>query len=210
MRRLMLQASLPLPVKPAVRIAQISLEDDSLAGPSTKRPRVDDSAETVWLKLDKHILTSDDKLSLTGGLQLNDHHINYTQVLLKRQFPTAGGLLLTLLQNSAVKDKIMCGLQIIHCVERNHWIVASRLDSCHSPIRIYDSLYKSVHSETNAVISNLFKKIGKMRIDVKEMRVQRGGADCGVFAIAVATSLLFGLDPSKANYQQEKMREHLL
>ena len=57
-------------VKPAVRIAQISLEDDSLTGPSTKRPRVDDSAETVWLKLDKHILTSDDKLSLTCGLQL--------------------------------------------------------------------------------------------------------------------------------------------
>ena len=72
--------------------------------------------ETVWLKLNKHILMSDDNLSLTGGLQLNDCHINYTHALLKMQFPTAGGLLLTLLQNSAVKDKIVCGMQIIHCM----------------------------------------------------------------------------------------------
>ena len=32
------------------------------------------------------------------------------------------------------------------------------------------------------------------------MQVQSGGADCGVFTIAMATSLLFGLDPSKVNY----------
>ena len=85
--------------------------------------------------------------------------------------------------------------------------MASRLDSCDNPAKIYDSLYKTIHKETTAVDLNMFKKIGKVRIEVTDMQVQKGSTDCGIFAIAVATSLLFGTDPS---YKQDKMRDHLL
>ena len=38
---------------------------------------------------------------------------------------------------------------------------------------------------------------------------QAGRKDCGVFAIAFATSIAFGLDISTSAFHQEKMRLHL-
>ena len=176
--------------------------------PTPKKPRTsDNSAETVWLKLEKNVLTWYDKEVISNHMELNDRHINYRQCLLKKQFPLVGGLLLTLLQNKPMKQKIVCGLQIIHCKERNHWIVASRLDSRHSPVKIYDSLYKSINKETATIVQNMFKKIGKVKIEIADMQVQKGSADCGLFAIAIATSLLYDINLS---YNQDKMRDHLL
>ena len=42
------------------------------------------------------------------------------------------------------------------------------------------------------------------------MQTQQGGTDCGVFAIAMATSLGCGDDPARLTFQQENLREHLL
>ena len=53
----------------------------------------------------------------------------------------------------------------------------------------------------------LFKKVGKLKIEIADMQVQKGSTDCVVFAIAVVTSLLYGIDPF---YKQDKMRNHLL
>ena len=39
---------------------------------------------------------------------------------------------------------------------------------------------------------------------------QVGAVDCGLFALALATSIAFGDDPSMRRYSQEKMRSHLL
>ena len=43
-----------------------------------------------------------------------------------------------------------------------------------------------------------------------DVQQQQGGADCGLFAIANATSICFGLDPVHVTYQQCNMRDHLL
>ena len=53
----------------------------------------------------------------------------------------------------------------------------------------------------------MFKKVGKVKIEIADMQVQKGSTDCGVFATAVATSLLYDITPS---YNQNKMRDHLL
>ena len=123
---------------------------------------------------------------LYNNSELNDRHINYCQGSLKKQFPLIGGFILTLLQNSTLKDKISCGIQIIYCQQRNHWIVAVRSESCHNPIRIYDYLYKTVDEESKHTIMNLFKKVGKFQFTSVHMQVQEGNIDCGLFAIAVA------------------------
>ena len=112
-----------------------------------------------------------------------------------------GGLILTLLQNRPLKNKIVCGLQIIYCEERNHWVVASRLGSSHNPIKVHDSFFKSIDKETKQVILNMFKKVGKVKIDSVDIPVQRGSTDCGVFAIAITTSLAFGNDPANITFQ---------
>ena len=96
------------------------------------------------------------------------------------------------------------------CIERNHWIVAARIGSCYNSINVYDSLYKSIDKDTKQAILNMFKKVGQVKINSVNMQTQRGGTDCGVFAIAIATFLGYGDDPTKLKFQQENLREHLL
>ena len=55
------------------------------------------TADAVWLKLEKITLSVFDKEALCNDLELNDHHINYCQGLLKKQFPLIGYFILTLL-----------------------------------------------------------------------------------------------------------------
>ena len=49
-------------------------------------------------------------------------------------------------------------------------------------------------------------------ITLRSMRTQRqqGGSDCGLFAIAIATDLCFGIQPGLTAYSQSKMRQHLV
>ena len=59
-------------------------------------------------------------------------------------------------------------------------------------------------------IVSLFESTGTCApvLKMAEMSKQEGVNDCGVFAIATATSFAFGSDP--VNIQQSCMREHLL
>ena len=41
---------------------------------------------------------------------------------------------------------------------------------------------------------------------IRPFQKQRGGTDCGVFAIAAATSICNGHDPSTLHYDQHAMR----
>ena len=43
----------------------------------------------------------------------------------------------------------------------------------------------------------------------KQVQVQRGHADCGLFAIAFATALCSGKDPTEINFIQHQLRKHL-
>ena len=60
-------------------------------------------------------------------------------------------------------------------------------------------------------IENLFQYDNvPLRVRVIQCRRQDGTNDCGVFAIAFATAIAFGQNPSRQNFQQEKMRSHLV
>ena len=49
-----------------------------------------------------------------------------------------------------------------------------------------------------------------MTLFTADMEKQVGTSDCGLFAIAAATSLCLGLLPQNCKWKQEKMREHLI
>ena len=82
--------------------------------PMSKKPKVEQEAsdlvvqlpiqhenrgndERIWLKIDGCWLTEHNKSLITTGSMLNDHHINFAQKLLHKQFPLADGLFNTLL-----------------------------------------------------------------------------------------------------------------
>ena len=166
--------------------------------------------ERIWLKIDGCWLTEHDKSLITTGSMLNDHHINFAQKLLHKQFPLADGLFNTLLQHKQSLSKIKKGLQIIHDHKRFHWVVASNHLECENDegniLHLYDSVYSSVNEETREVINNLFDC---SEIVLAKTQKQAGSKDCGAFAIAIATNILFDSSDSGL-VRQDTLRSHLL
>ena len=74
---------------------------------------------------------------------------------------------------------------------------------------IYDSLYASLdRTDASMVQTNFRCRLGA--IQHAKCPKQTGGSDCGPFAIAMATSLAFGEDPSDRQYSQIRMRSHII
>ena len=68
-------------------------------------------------------------------------------------------------------------------------------------------MYSTVDEETDKVLANLFHSTS---VKVMQTQKQVGGNDCGPFAIAIATSIAFGADPTKLLFDQAAMRSHLV
>ena len=166
--------------------------------------------EGQWLQVEKCILTSSDRMLLIEGKRLNDHHINFAQCLLRKQFTAVSGLQLTLLQSKKQPVKIKSGMQIVYLSNRLHWCVASTI-SCHkNEVKIYDSVFSSPDSEMRTVCLNLFDIAKKPKLIYEPVKKQEGGDDCGVFSIAFATALAHHQNPVHVQFVQSTMRPHLL
>lgn len=73
---------------------------------------------TFGLILQKHHLTLEDKWIIKNGMKLTNKHINFSQSLIKQDFPLIQGLRLTLTQNST-SGLPANSIQAIHCKEDN-------------------------------------------------------------------------------------------
>ena len=166
--------------------------------------------EGRWLQIEKFILTSLDRSLLVEGKRLNDHHINFAQCLLRKQFTDASGLLLSLLQGKRQQVKIKSGIQIVHLNNRLHWCVASTISCAKNEVKIYDSVFSSPDSEMRTICLNLFDIKKKPKLTYQSVQKQEGGDDCGVFSIAFATTLLYKQNPVNIQFVQSTMRSHLL
>ena len=75
-------------------------------------------------------------------------------------------------------------------------------------VKIYDSLFDTIDSETVNVVSNLF---GPDAIpDMITVPKQAGVKDCGVYALANLTALCFKIDPAIIYFNRNIMRLHLV
>ena len=152
---------------------------------------------------------------LIMGAELTDRPINLAQKILQEQFPHLNGLnstLLQLKQQKFTETMVRNKLQIIHCSERHHWIIASSVKSPPGVIIVVDSLFKSIDKETKSIILNLFEHNSESQptINLVRSQQQKGTKDCGVFAIAMATAIALGQNPSNVTFHQELMRAHLV
>ena len=154
----------------------------------------------------KYDNSSNETKGIITGEKLSDLHINHAQKLLKQQFSCCNGLQCTLLQSKKYVGKPH-QLQVIHCCSRNHWIVASTKGCKDDEVNVYNSVYSTLDDETNEVIANLFHSPTVLMIKTQK---QEGSKDCGLFAIAVATAIAHGADPTSLRFDQAAMRNHLV
>ena len=93
----------------------------------------------------------------------------------------------------------------------NHWFTISTIGCEHGVVRVYDSASPYVTSRNREEIAVLLCANTKS-ITLEYMNVHRqvGGSDCGLFALAFATSLCNSDDPTRHLYTQDAMRGHLV
>ena len=99
-------------------------------------------------------------------------------------------------------------VQILH-TGNQHWVCTSSVGCLPGTVNVYDSLFHDVIvDEVEQQVKDLMadKFVG---IDIVPVQQQRNGSDCGVFSIAFATCIVYGLNPGTAKFDVPQMRPHL-
>ena len=156
-------------------------------------------------------LHEQDKAILSSGKWLNDDMITACQNLLKKQYPMVEGLQATaLVQKFAMEPQAGEFVQIVN-VSGNHWITISTIGCTAGSVQVYDSLHMKLTSVTKKLVADLMMTRDKaISVTYANVQWQSGGNDCGLFALAFATSLCEGHDPAVIAYDQPQMSSHLL
>ena len=176
--------------------------------PSDDHPSEHTSEDEPPRKKTRCIDQDVDLEAICNGEKLTDLHVGFAQKLLKQQFPHLNGLQPTVLQTKktlASQKSLPNQLQVIHS-RGNHWILASNIGTGNGEVSVYDSIYSSVDKATMAIITDLFQS---SKVKIVKSPKQRGGNDCGVFAIAMATALAHGV-LNVSSFNQSAMRHHLV
>ena len=92
----------------------------------------------------------------------------------------------------------------------NHWVCVSSIGCLPGHVNLYDSLYhdaisQEVEDQTNDLLGGRLASLQSVSV-----QQQTNGSDCGVFAIAIATCLALGTDPSHVTFDIQGMRSHLV
>ena len=101
-------------------------------------------------------------------------------------------------------------MQILHN-GHGHWLTVSTVGAPASSVFVYDSLYSSASPTLMMQIASIvYSSHQKISLLFKDVPLQDGSSDCGVFAIAFATAITLGLDLGAFLFDQSKMRQNLL
>ncbi|XP_062510201.1 uncharacterized protein LOC134186289 [Corticium candelabrum] len=158
-----------------------------------------------------------DELRLLGGQWLYDTHISAAQRLLRDQFPTIDGLNSPLVGMSPGGFTAATnGAVQIHNNEQHHWLTSTAgvIESC-AHVYVYDSLSsgslgRALRRQLVDMYRLLADKDGKIDVAIKAVQQQlRGEGNCGPFAVAFATALCHGIDPSTVSFSERSLRKHL-
>ena len=149
---------------------------------------------------------------ISSGEWLDDLIICAAQSLLQHQYPHIGGFQNTLLAEMlAMIPPTQEFIQIIN-VYGDHWITIFNMGCTDSSsIKVFNSLGGRLPGSKKKVVADLLQcKRKTITIQYENVQKQLGSSDCGCFALAYATSLCCGIEPSKELYDQKAMRLHLL
>ena len=99
-------------------------------------------------------------------------------------------------------------IQILH-TGHMHWVCVSSIGCTPGIVKLYDSLYHDIiEEEVTEQVKSLMADSYIGLVNVPDQQ-QLNGTDCGVFAVAFSTSLVYGFDPQDYTFDIPNMRPHL-
>ena len=142
---------------------------------------------------------------------LNDNIINAAQNLLKTKYGTPGlqnTLLTTALQGCVVGGEEF--VQVLHS-GGNHWLTVSTIGCPYSTVNIYDSMCCTLpHSTQKMICALLVSHEPNVTLRFIDVDRQNNANDCGLYALAFASTLCSGKDPRHITFSKTDLRKHLL
>ena len=142
--------------------------------------------------------------------------INLAQSILHEMFPHLRGFQ-TVARGAVQAFLPVTGdfIQILH--DGNlHWVCTANISLTGgkdpAAVNMYDSMNQGFIAKftKQQLASFMCIQSAEMKVIMKSVQQQTSHVDCGVFAIAFATALAFGQDPSKLRFDVPKMRQHLV
>lgn len=90
-----------------------------------------------------------------------------------------------------------------------HWVCVSSIGCTPGIVKLYDNLYHDIiEEEVTEQVKSLMADSYIGLVNVPDQQ-QLNGSDCGVFAVAFSTSLVYGFDPQDYTFDIPNMRPHL-
>ena len=164
-----------------------------------------------------------DRVGSFGNLDANDHDtilsptgwldckvIHECQIYLQKVNPLIEGFqrpTLGPVRNFSIMTSEF--VQILH-TGRSHWVCVSSINCPAGMVNLYDSLFNEIiENEVEEQVKSLFggNFQGITNVPVQQ---QLNGSDCGVFAVAFATCLVYGSNLQDFMFHIPQMRPQLL
>ena len=113
-------------------------------------------------------------------------------------------------------QKVSLGLTLIFEVQHGefiqilntgagHWVTISTIGTDHPVVNIYDSVYSTACDELQQQIASiLITPHSSIILHFIDVQLQSGSSDCGLFAIAYTTALVFGEMPLFRSKENEE------
>ena len=143
---------------------------------------------------------------------LTDAIIDGAQKMMKLENPALPGLQEVVTAQVQGLD-VVTGefVQVLHDGE-GHWVTVSSIGLKHpAEVLVYDSKYSSASESLKTQIASLLHtEYPVIKLHYRDVQKQEGSSDCGLYALAFATALIFGRKPEECSFNQSLMRAHLL
>ena len=166
----------------------------------------------VNFEFNRSKLPLQDLEDLSNSSMLSDRLIKCLQDYIRKNNPAINGLQDPILgQNLSFQPMNKPMVQVIHN-GKAHWLTISTYGCDVGEIFLLDSMFHDyLTAQTKKQICAIMKcESAEIRVKVVSTQQQRGGIDCGLFAIAFAQYISFhGRNPA-VFFDQSKMRNHVL
>ena len=189
----------------AATIDLTQYDDQKISTQSRKGP-------SKWICCGEVTLTNEHMKTLQSEREwIDDDLIHAGQTLLQNQHPYMGGLQKPALSAQFAMEPNAGEFIQILCIRNNHWICVSTVGCQPSTINVFDSMYGFLDRQMKKLIADIMQTREKqIKVHYCDVQWQSGGSDCGLFAVAFATSICCGVDPTTVAFEQRFMREHFL
>lgn len=173
-----------------------------------KKAKWTNSSRSLWIP-ELNLRNSDKEILQNPTGWLNDLLIDSAQTLLRELSCVPGLQSVSLGWNRMFNIQHGEFIQILN-TGAGHWVTVSSVGS-HPVINIYDSKYSSTTSDLQEQIASIVcSPYSTLVLQFPNVSLQSGSSDCGLYAIAYATCLALGEDPTNYHFDQRCMRDHLV